>query len=215
MAYKNPIPQCNQVLTITQCSAYSPWYRNYTDALHKTSVDINPLGYTAGWFRGMFEHSFFTSSSGSDAEAFYVHARPLPVISLTAIVVFVGGAGLFLRYRKDILREYPALKFLLFVSIAYCATLWMWNYHDFIHLGDAVALNRALFVPGDAAGHVGAGAGSTGNGCRQRPNLKVVLLGAIFVLFLAGRREEAITFIDASNAHWYWPKPHHRQRQRT
>jgi hypothetical protein len=202
VAYKSPIPQCNQVLTVAQCSAYTPWMRNYTDALHKTSVNINPLDYTANWFRGMFDHSFFTSSSGGDTEAFYVHVPPLPVISIAAIAVFAGGVVLFLRYRKVLVAEYPALRFLLFVSFAYCATLWLWNYHDFIHLGDAVALNGRYLFPVMPLVMLALGLAYR-QWLKRQPNFQLLLLGVVFALFLQGGG--ALTYIDASNTHWYWP----------
>jgi hypothetical protein len=215
-AYKTPLPQCNQVLSVTQCTAYTPWYRNYTDAQNKTTVDINPLRYSANWFYGMFEHSFFTTSGGGDSAANYINIAPLPIISVTAIAVAGGGLVLLLVYRRTIFEQYPAVKILLFVSIVYCLSLWLWNYHDFVNLGAAVALNgRYLFPVLPFLMVAGGLAYRQFLGDRRR--VKIALFGVVLVLLLQGGG--ALSFIYASNAHWYWTNNHavdtlNRQAQR-
>jgi hypothetical protein len=202
--YKTPVPQCNQVLTIAQCSAYGPWERNYTDAQQKSSVNLNPIRYTANWAYGMFEHSFFTSSSGADSDALYVHVSPLPVISTAAIVIFGGGVLILLgnvRGTRRLLAEHQPLGFLLFISATYCVVLWLWNYHDFVNLGAAVALNGRYLFPILPPILLAIGLAYRA-WLGQRATLKTSLLVVVLLLFLQGGG--ALTFIAASNPHWYW-----------
>jgi hypothetical protein len=201
VAYKNPVPQCNQVLTIAQCSEYSPWLRNYKDELNKVSVNMNPALFTAHWLHAMFFHSFFSSSGGGDSAAYYINVPPLPIVSITAVAVFSIGTVLFVYYRKTILQAHPMLGLLLFVGFAYCLTLWLWNYHDFLHLGEAVALNGRYLFPVIPLFMLAVGLGYQ-QWLRQRQGMKAVLLVVTLVLFMEGGG--ALTFIDVSNSHWYW-----------
>jgi hypothetical protein len=200
--YHNPIPQCNQVMSIHDCSAYSPWLRNYQDSLNKSAVSTNPLIYTRHWFYAMFYNSFFSSSGGADTAAYYIHVAPLPIISITAIIVFTGGLLLLLRYGKGILHEYPLLGFLLYASITYCVVLWLWNYHDYTHLGAAVALNGRYLLP-VILPILLLMALAYRKLLLNHGTLQLTLLATVLVLFIEGGG--ALTFIEASNAHWYWP----------
>lgn len=202
VAYKTPVPQCNQVLSIKDCSAYTPWERNYVDEQRKTTVDANPLAFSVHWIHAMFYNSFFTDSSGSDADAFYIHVAPLPIVSATAVVVGVGGLVLFIWYRKDILGRYPKLGLLLFVSALYCSALWLWNYQDFLHLGADVALNGRYLFPVLPFVLLSLGLAYQ-RWLKGHQGSKAILLAVVVVLFLQGGG--ALTFIEASNANWYWP----------
>jgi hypothetical protein len=202
--YKSPVPQCNQVLTVTQCSAYTPWLRNYTDELQKNSFDINPLKYTGKWVYGMYYHTFYNSSGGASSDAMYVHSNPLPIIAKTAIITFSLGL-LLLMYDifrgNKILKEHPHIGFLLYISLSYMFFLWLWNYHDYLHLGAAVALNGRYLLPVMLPVLL-----AIGLAYRERllkhANLKVGLMVIVSLLFLQGGG--VLTFIDVSNSHWYW-----------
>ncbi|HVV25940.1 MAG TPA: hypothetical protein VHC21_02830 [Candidatus Saccharimonadales bacterium] len=204
VAYKTPVPQCNQVLTVSQCAAYTPWFRNYSDALQKTSVNLNPLHYSVTWAYGMFEHSFFISSSGANPNAMYIHISPLPIIAGTAAVIFGGGMLLLVcrpRRTRALLRQHQPLGFLLFISAVYCAVLWLWNFHDYVNLGAAVALNGRYLLPVMPPVMLAIGLAYR-QWLGNRLNLKAGLLVIAFLLFLQGGG--ALTFIEASNANWYW-----------
>ncbi|HUB93835.1 MAG TPA: hypothetical protein VMB52_05010 [Verrucomicrobiae bacterium] len=204
MAYKSPIPQCNQVLTIAQCSAYSPWLRNYTDSLQKTSVNTNPIHFAIDWARGMFEHTFYVSSGGGSKYAYYAHAGPLPVIAITAIIVFSAGIVLLLANllrKNSILKEHKPFALLLYVAVFYCFVLWLWNYHDYLHLGAAVALNGRYLFP--VLPIILAAIGlAYDSWLKQRIEAKALLLSGVFLLFLQGGG--ALTYIAVSNTNWYW-----------
>jgi hypothetical protein len=201
VVYDNLVPQCNQVLSVQQCTAYSPWDRNYNAFLNNKGVDINPVKYTGGWLYGMFERLFFTVN-GTGKTANYATLYPLPVIGITAGALIIIGMLLFIRFFKQILRKNYVLGFSLFVAAVYIAALWGRNYHDYLHLGQAVAVNGRYLIPilpiiilCLALGYQKLLA--------YRPKIKVGLLVITFLLFLEGGG--TITYIYASNNDWYWP----------
>ena len=145
IVYDNLVPQCNQVLSISECRSYGPWNRNYNDFLNNKNNDINPIKYTGGWIYGMYERLFFTIN-GPGNTANYTTVYPLPVIGITAAVFSIIGILLFIRFSKQILKKNNLLVFYLFVTFSYIAALWGRNYHDFVHLGQVVAVNGRYLV---------------------------------------------------------------------
>jgi hypothetical protein len=145
LKYHNPIPQCGQVLSVQRCSTYPPWARNYADAKYNTGVDANPLRFTASWFYGMFTRLFFTINGPGNPNS---NANFIAPVLAMALPVLLGiGVLLFLIYGWKILRHDAVLVFLLFITLSYCVALWGRNYHDFLHLGEMVAINGRYLIP--------------------------------------------------------------------
>jgi hypothetical protein len=199
--YGTPLPKCHQILSIKQCSLYSTWRRSYAATSHPLPANHNPMLYTKSWLARMFITSFYTRSGGNPG-AKYVNAGPYPVISATAIIVFTLGGGLFLWRVRTILPQHRALIFLLFVSILYCAVLWLHLYRGFLHTGQKFALNGRYLFPVILPMMLAAGLGFD-RWLKNRQSLKPLLSLVVFLLFLQGGG--ILTFINASNRYWYWP----------
>lgn len=201
IVYHNPTPACHQVLTARECSQYGGWQRNQIALANKQPVDQNPFLYGASWTYRMFLASFYTSSGGASPAAYYLSINPLPVIFVTAIVIFVVGVGLFVGYYRRIVKRYRYINFLLFVCLLYGLALWLRNYADFIHVGEKIAINGRYVFP-IALPAMLLIALAYRQALAQRHRLRIGLLVAVLVLFLQGGG--ALTYITLSDSSWYW-----------
>ncbi|MGC1176987.1 MAG: hypothetical protein WA843_02855 [Candidatus Saccharimonadales bacterium] len=199
--YHNPLPVCGQVLSKTECAQYAPWERSQQALANKTSTSTNPLAYGISWTYRMFIALFFTSSGGASPSAFYLSVNPLPIVFGAALSVFGVGILLFIKYHRTVLRRYDYLGFLLFISLFYVAALWWRNYHDYVHLGEKVAIQGRYLFPVALPGMILI-ALAFRELLGQRTRLKIALLSVVLFLFLQGGG--ALTYIINSNQHWYW-----------
>ncbi|HVI60611.1 MAG TPA: hypothetical protein VM535_00460, partial [Candidatus Saccharimonadales bacterium] len=201
VVYHNPTPACHQVLAEEECAQYGGWQRNQLALANKADVNANPLAYGASWTYRMFIALFYTSSGGASPQAYYLSVNPLPVVFVTALLVFLVGAGLLVKYHREIFRRYRYLGFLLFVCAVYVVLLWTRNYQDYLHVGQKIAINgRYLFPIALPAMLLIALA------YRQlfahKHHLKLGLMLVVLVMFLQGGG--ALTYIAVSNNDWYW-----------
>jgi hypothetical protein len=201
VVYRNPTPVCNQVLSNQECTQYGGWERDQIDLAHKQPVSANPLAYGASWTYRMFVASFYTSSGGASPQAYYLSVNPLPIVFLTALVVFLVGLVLFIRYQQVIFERYRYLGLLLFVCLFYVAVLWIRNYHDYLDIGQKIAINGRYLFP-IALPIMLMIALAYRQAFAQKHHLRTGLLIVVFLLFLQGGG--ALTYIAASNSHWYW-----------
>lgn len=201
VAYHNPTPACDQVLTTQECAGYGAWQRNQVALAHKVPVNPNPLLYGASWTYRMFVALFYTSSGGASPQAYYLSINPLPVAFVTALAVFLVGAVLFMRYHRVIFRRYRYMGFLVFVCLLYAALLWLRNYADFIHVGQKIAINGRYLFP-VALPAMLLIALAYRQAFAQKHRLKLGLMIVVLVLFLQGGG--ALTYIAVSNSDWYW-----------
>lgn len=208
--YHNLIPQCGQVLTVQQCQAYGPWARNYSFARHKShAASTNSLYFLGGWLYGMFQRLFF-SINGPGTTANYDNKPPLPLISAVAIAIFGFGLYLVGRYHKRIFRRDPVLNFLFFVSFIYLVALLGRNYHDYLQLGQLVAINGRylilILLP------VMLAVGLAYQQFLQKRQQGIVL-AIVLLLFLQGGG--VLSFINDSTPQWYWPNDHLSKQMNT
>jgi hypothetical protein len=126
---------------------------------------------------------------------------PLPLPKL--LVVVVGGIGLMLAafwYRA--LRHRYALDMLLAVASIYVALLWLQNYLDFLHLGQAVALQGRYLMPVLPLILLIVGLAYAQTFRRFNWAKLVLAAGCLFILLFQGGG--AVTFIVRSDERWYW-----------
>jgi uncharacterized membrane protein len=197
--YHAPIPQCNQVLTVQQCTNYSPWDRNYVYAQTKpTNIDYNPFLYTAGWIHDLYHGLFFTINTD------FTVGHPLPIPIITAIVIGIVGILLLLVYGRELFRENRALGLFLTVICVYMLALWLQNYSDFRHTGVAVAVQGRYLLPILLLVYllVGLSFKRLFDGRPKIPFTKPLLTVIVFLLFLQGGG--FITYLIRSDPTWYW-----------
>ncbi|HET9174531.1 MAG TPA: hypothetical protein VFN56_04620 [Candidatus Saccharimonadales bacterium] len=202
--YHTPIPACDRVLSIPECSSYGPWERDYLYKQYKGTVNPNQIRFTADWFYGLFERSFFAVNG---PQSNFATDPALPIIAITAALSGIVGVILFIYFRKTIVLSTKHMIFLLSVSIAYAAALWYQNYTDFLKVGQPVAINgRYVFpilLPILLA--IALGYRELFKSHFQLRNIILLTYFAIIILEGGG----ALTFIIRSDASWYWPNDHY------
>ena len=199
--YHNLTVRCDQVLSEQTCALNGPWQRNHEAFVNKNTVNGNPVLYGASWTYRMFIAMFYTSSGGASPNAWYLSINPLPVIFVTALLVFAFGVLLAIRYHRTLFQGYRYLGMLLFISVFYCASLFLRNYQDYVHLGEKVAINGRYLFPVVLPLMILV-ALAYRRLLADKHHLKVGLLMAVFVLFLQGGG--ALSYINSSNGSWYW-----------
>lgn len=197
--YHTPIPSCEKVLPIENCSAYGPWNRDYNLAQTKGSVDPNPLAYSFSWFKGLWWRLFFAVNGPLQL---YTNYPPLPfpataALGLAAAMVIVG-----IIYARQMFRDQPLIVFSGMVVGVYCVSLWIEDYKMFLETGQPVAINGRYLIPvlllmavlGWRAFHIAL---------RRAPQLKAAAAVIVLVCFIYGGG--VFTYILRSDASWYFP----------
>jgi hypothetical protein len=201
VAYHNLTPACDQVLSRQECAGYGGWQRNQLALAQKVPVNGNPLLFGASWTYRMLIAMFYTSSGGASPNALYLSINPLPVVFVTALLIFLVGVILAIRYHRIIFSRYKYLGFLAFVCLFYAAMLWLRNYQDYMHVGQKIAINGRYLFP-IALPAMLLIALAYRQLFAQKHHLKLGLMIVVFVLFLQGGG--ALTYIAVSNSDWYW-----------
>lgn len=207
--YHTPVPDCDQVLTIRQCSEYGPWLRDYDFAL--ANVQPAPpharLAFTGSWLYGLWLRTFF-AVDGPGTQ--YQTRGPLLIPGLTAILFAIAG-GLALVSRLPKLWRMPHRPaFWLFglVSVLYLAALWEDEYKAFVHTGQPVAINGRYLLPILLLLFCLV-AWSVNQLLARQTRLKLVVLATAVAGLVWGGG--ALTYILRSNDAWYWPSTLVRQ----
>ncbi|MCA9344531.1 hypothetical protein KC946_01720 [Candidatus Saccharibacteria bacterium] len=199
VVHQNVVAQCGEVLGEDRCQTYGPWARNHRYAQQERKVDPNPIKYTIGWVGGMHYRLFFTIN-GSTGPKLYSN-NTAPVVTATAAVIGLVGLILFLKYIRKIIKDEPMLSFMLFVTAIYVISVWGRNYHDFLQLGQNVAINGRYLQPILPIVILAFMAGYQRQLFRA-PIIKLSLLSVSFILFLSGGGITGL--IHYSSADWYW-----------
>jgi hypothetical protein len=202
--YHTPVPDCGQVLTVRQCSAYGPWARDYNLALAKDAATTSrsPLRFTASWFDGMWVRTYF--SVDGPATKFQTRG-PLTVPALSGIVLGLLSAGTLIfvlprLWRSD---KRPVIVLFAVVSIAYVGILWLDEYRAFLRTGQPVAINGRYLLPIMPLLLVTAGWSfrELFGAKREVFKLGTVSIATVCLLWGGG----AMTYVLRSSNAWYWP----------
>lgn len=144
--YHNPIPQCNQVLSVKDCTQYYAWDRNYVVSQyvksHPGDKDKMSIGeYTWFWFK---------------VEAYQLYAEIIPTGGLVyvdpvfyvliVILALTSFVAVLLNFRK-IFNNYRPLKAITAMTFIYLLFLWSRNFHDYLQLGQPLAIQGRYLVP--------------------------------------------------------------------
>lgn len=141
--YHNLTPSCDQVLSVEACSNYYAWNRNYTLAQQRPAVLQldGPVAYTYHWVVEWWYqlHAAIIPGGGIAhiARSFYAL---LLATSTIAIVVSTLMA-------RRVIRAYTLIVPLLGVSAVYMIGLWLRNFSDYRHLGEAVGVQGRYIIP--------------------------------------------------------------------
>jgi hypothetical protein len=141
--YHNPVPACNQVLSISDCEHYYAWDRNYELAVNRASAPptSSAVVYSYHWLTTVWYQLYGdvipTGGIVSVLPVFYG-----VILLLTGIAVLCT-----LTQLKQLLTRYPQLLSLGLIAFVYLLFLWSRNYHDYRDLGVAVAVQGRYLVP--------------------------------------------------------------------
>lgn len=140
--YKSPTVNCADVLNEQRCMQSELWERNYTYIQSKPQdfTPMNVVDYAGEWFYGMWYRLFFTIN-GNTADQRYQSYPPLPVPSLTAVVIAVGGGMATVFYWRRLIGSNPKRLFIVLIIATYVGTLFYKNYSVYVMTGVPVALN--------------------------------------------------------------------------
>ena len=144
--YHNPVPQCNQVLNVPACKHYYSWNNDYTIAqhyhdAHPKAVQANTLQYSAYW---SLLSSFQLFGAIMPLQGLYYVSQ-----SYLSIIALLGVTGLICTIInfKTMLQKNKNLLAITAISLIYVLFLWARNYHDYLHLGQPVAVNGRYLAP--------------------------------------------------------------------
>lgn len=203
--YRMPTPECDQVIGTEACRSYGPWNRNYQLLQQKQAgypADTgprDPFSFTLQhWLKSMAHQQVFALNGRGD---YFKIGDPLPIPKL--LVIVVGGVGVALAafwYRS--LRRTYELDMLVIVTLVYVGLLWTQNYMDFLHLGQAVALQGRYLMPVLPLVLLLVGLAYAKTLRRRRG--AAVMLAAVCLLGLLLQGGGAATFIVRSDERWYW-----------
>lgn len=204
--YKNPVPDCGDVLTDRQCNEYGPWARDHNYTLGKPA-DFHPnfVWFLYTWLSGMW-HRLFFSINGNVADGRYANTQgsPLPSWSFAALAI-VGVILMFVWLRK-ICSGNTLLTFGLAVSLFYILVLFVNSYSDYGRVGHAVAINGRYLLPiMPLMALPVARAVALLLAKLHQTQLKPWLAAVCIVLALNGGG--VFGFMSRSDPRWYWPNP--------
>jgi hypothetical protein len=199
--YHQPVPHCDDVLGMNECSQYGPWYRNYlyAQARDDGAFSHNPVVYTGMWLYWLWFRLFFAINGPLST---YTNYPPLPLPAHAAAALGLAGGMAIAAYAAKVFRRNPYLLFLLALSAFYAAALWVEDFSQYIETGQPVAINGRYLLPillplAAVMGHAFSAALS------KRPQLKPIFAVLAIVCFLQGGG--IFTFIVRSDPDWYWP----------
>jgi hypothetical protein len=201
--YHTVVPNCSQVLTLQQCSAYSVWIHDYET--HHAVIDYdahvnpNPVKYLTEWVYWLWYRLFFAINGPSDGFRNY---PPLPLpAGAFAVAAAASVVAIIVKGRK-VFTGKPYLKLLGVIVVIYALTLFGAGYLKYLDTGVLELMNgRYLFpilLPGAAIATT-----ALAELWKNWPvNFRYTAALLLLVCFLEGGG--VLTFIARSDASWYW-----------
>ena len=141
-------PDCAQVLTVKQCMQYGPWSRNYaleqkakTTHSNLSAPARNPVVFARGWYHAMIYRMYFVIDQD------FNEYTPLPLPFVAAFVFGSIGIVLTVVYIKRIAKSLRYTWLFVVIIVAYCASLFLLNYQEYLRFGSVVAVNGRYLMP--------------------------------------------------------------------
>jgi hypothetical protein len=212
--YHNPIPQCDQVLSVAQCQAYSPWARNYEFLQAGSTITTwQTVTYPIAWMRATMSELVFTITSrfNMNGTVDYYSVPPLIIPLWTAWTVFWVALAAALMNAKRILAN-VTWRVLLVASSFYVLSLFLLNISQYRHLGQPIAIHGRYLLPVlPIFLLIGLQSISwvwdTWLRVQKRPrlaDLKLVVLSVVLFIFVL-EGGGVLSFISLSREDWFWP----------
>lgn len=204
--YHSPTPECNQVLDIDACMAYSPWRRNYltTQSYKNGTLETkypsqNFINYVFNIWLVKTTSQLFFAIDGLASN--YQAAKPFRITRITSLTLLICGLALFVWKFRVIVKQYKIGLFLT-VSGLYLGALLAQNYLDFHTIGFPYAIQGRYFMPVLPLIYVMLAQAFASS--LARFTLAKAYLAAGVVLVFATQGGGAGTYIQRSNPGWWW-----------
>ncbi len=197
--YKNPTPDCVQVIGEQRCNAFSIYRRGQLYAASKPAhYNKNPLYFTFLWTKHMLFNLMMAINGPASG---YSIGLPMPLPFITLLLLFSFGLILSLFYFRKIFSK-PLLLLLGILIVSYLTPLLILNYSDYLKYGRRVAVQGRYLAPLLPMLYLIFLIGLL-QLFKRLPNIRILLASTAILCFLLGGG--VITFILHSDQAWYWP----------
>lgn len=204
--YHTPTPECDQVIGVEACMAYSPWRRNYltTQSYKNGTLETkypsqNFINYVINiWLLKTTSQLFFAIDGVASN---YQAAKPFRITRIVSLSLLISGSLLFVLHFRKLFRKYGIGLFMCVTGL-YLGALLAQNYLDFRTIGFPYAIQGRYFLPVLPLVYVMlAQAFATTIG---RFVVARLYLASAMVLLLVTQGGGASTYIQRSNPGWWW-----------
>jgi hypothetical protein len=198
--YHTPAPDCNQVLTVQQCSAYGVWIRDYTAEQANQTVPRDTAFFAREWLHGMWLRSVFAVDGPT---THYQTRGPLTLPGYGVAGLAIIGCLALLVTCRQLWRRYDQKLIILLgtASLLYLAVLWLTQYKLYRQTAVPVAINGRYLLP-FLPWFILMGGLAVNQFAAHRQTLKLSFAGLAVVCLLWGGG--SLTYILRSNDAWYW-----------
>jgi hypothetical protein len=198
-------PNCEKVLSTTDCSSYGPWMRDYTlkqsNLANGTVIHANSPFFEVAWIWGMIHRLYFAINYKYD------NFGPLPVQLILVSLIALFGVIFTAIYWRKIRARSPTLWVMLVIIMAYIVSLQYVNYSSYAKLGAFMAINGRYLIPllPIIFATVALGFSEFFNRVAPHRTLKAKVIFVIIVLFLSLFGAGMFSYIIYADSSWYWP----------
>jgi hypothetical protein len=211
--YHTPTPECDQVLSVSECQEYAPWARNYYNMQHKTSLKpVQQITYPLAWLKHSMSELVFTIGSGYNKDGIidYYVGTQLPVVTYLGWAFLTIGLLLAVIYRRWYWQN-QAVRVFAAMSAVYLLALLGQSWLDYLHLGQLTAIHGRYLLPILPFLYVviAMGIGKAFSSPRiasrvHMPGAKAIVVVVAMVLMTQGGG--IVTYIVRSDPWWFWPQ---------
>lgn len=143
--YHNIVPQCHQVLTVSDCEQYYAWDRNWQAAqykkAHPNTPIMNPVRFTLFWFKVEY-YQLFGEIIPTGGLVYIAHTFYIAVMTLSALAAVCAIATL-----RTIMKRYRTVAVTTIILVCTLIILWLRNYHDYRQLGQPFGIQGRYLIP--------------------------------------------------------------------
>jgi hypothetical protein len=215
LRYHTVTPKCAQVLSVSECSAYGPWYRDYRLAQQNPTPDVGQIMYyPVHWVQMMVHETYFTIYSTLDKVqvVHYYTGQPIRVLAVAGWL-WLGICASILLWALPFLWRRRDSRLLLLVAAFYLGALFVVNLLDFVRTDAPVAIHgRYVFpvtIPLLACVAIGLGELVKRYRVFRTSVAKQLATAALLVtLLVATQGGGFITYEVRSSNAWFWPQSH-------
>ncbi len=198
VAYHNPVPACDAVISEDECAQYGPYGRDRIYAAEKPDTFHPHLpSYAWQWLYGMWYRLYFAINYD------YATAPPLVLVSvLGAVLAIWATLGMVLKFRW-LFAGRPGRQLVLLLTIGYIAVLFADGFQAYAKTGQPVAINGRYLIP--FLPFLFAFGGLAWSVLLRRTIVVKTATASLVIAILLFQGGGTMTFIIRSADSWMWP----------